>query len=102
MLAGRAAALTTGGGCEDANRAARRVSETLMTDDDPRLFTVAEAAERLQVPEKWLRKQVSARAVPFTRLSPRNTRFSAADLEAIIAAGQQVPATPIRRARRSA
>lgn len=58
-----------------------------MTADlaSPQLYTVAEAAARLGVSERWLERRVADRSIPFRRLSPRVTRFSTADLEEIIA-----------------
>jgi len=52
------------------------------------LYTITEAAERLNVPRTWLRDKVTARAVPHTRLG-RHVRFTDAHLEAIITAGAQ-------------
>ena len=56
----------------------------------PRWRSIGEAATVLNVPENWLRKKVSARAVPFTRIG-RHVRFTAAHLEQIIRAGEQAP-----------
>jgi excisionase family DNA binding protein len=55
-----------------------------------RLLTIAEAAAELNVPEGWLRKKVTARAVPFTRLG-KHVRFTNDDLHAIVVSGQQSP-----------
>ena len=49
------------------------------------LYTPAEAARLLAVPESWLRRQVTARLVPHTRLG-KHLRFSHADLVVIAAA----------------
>ena len=46
------------------------------------LYTPAEAARLLAVPESWLRRQVTARLVPHTRLG-KHLRFSHADLVVI-------------------
>jgi excisionase family DNA binding protein len=46
------------------------------------LHTPAEAARLLAVPESWLRRQVTARLVPHTRLG-KHLRFSHADLVVI-------------------
>jgi excisionase family DNA binding protein len=54
------------------------------------LLTIAEAAAELHVPEGWLRKKVSARVVPFTRLG-KHVRFTDDHLRAIVVAGQQPP-----------
>jgi excisionase family DNA binding protein len=75
-------------------------------DIRPRLVTIAEAAVVLNVPENWLRKKVTARAVPFTLIG-RHVRFTSAHLDDIIAAGEQRPLEsisnlgPSRRARRA-
>lgn len=53
-----------------------------------RLLTIPEAARELNVPEAWLRKKVSAREVPFTRLG-RHVRFTDDHLCRIIANGEQ-------------
>ncbi|MFD6949463.1 hypothetical protein A6A08_05010 [Nocardiopsis sp. TSRI0078] len=55
-----------------------------------RLLTIPEAARVLAVPESWLRERVRLRRVPHRRLG-KHVRFSAADLEQIVArAAQQV------------
>ncbi len=72
-----------------------------------KLYTFAEAAEQLRIPETWLRKKASARAVPFTRLG-RHIRFTDEHLASIVGVGEQQPLVglPIqgltRRARRAA
>ncbi|MBF9132191.1 helix-turn-helix domain-containing protein [Plantactinospora sp. S1510] len=66
-------------------------------DSQPLLYTPAEAAQRLQVRESWLRKKAAARQVPCTFLG-KHLRFSPADLAAIITNAAQ-PATG-RRPRR--
>lgn len=48
------------------------------------LYTPAEAATLLRVPESWLRRRAGARLVPCTFLG-RHLRFSPADLAAIVA-----------------
>lgn len=65
-----------------------------MTSTD--LYTVAQAAAKLQVSESWLRKRATARAVPTTFLG-RMLRFSECDLEEIIAAHREEPRTAGRR-----
>jgi excisionase family DNA binding protein len=52
------------------------------------LFTAEEAAELLGVKPSWLRRKAAARAVPCTFLG-RHLRFSRADLDAIVTAGEQ-------------
>lgn len=62
------------------------------------VFTPAEAAALLKVPESWLRKRATARQVPCTFLG-KHLRFSAQDLEQIIRDGHRDPLT--ERARRN-
>lgn len=64
----------------------------------PRLYTPAEAAELLTVPESWLRRQAGQRRIPCTYLG-KHLRFSTADLRDIIAAGGREP--PRRRTAKS-
>lgn len=71
----------------------------LARDSEPLLYTPAEAAQRLQVRESWLRKKAAARAVPCTFLG-KHLRFSPADLTAIVANAAQ-PASGRRKRRRS-
>lgn len=56
------------------------------------LRTIDQAAEWLGIPAHTLRKLVSARSVPHTRIG-RHVRFSADHLAAIVAAGEELPAT---------
>ncbi|MCT2281403.1 helix-turn-helix domain-containing protein [Micromonospora chalcea] len=65
-------------------------------DQEPRLYTPAEAAALLRVPESWLRRRAGRRQIPRTFLG-KHLRFSAADLAAIIAAAAE-PATRRQRA----
>lgn len=58
--------------------------------DEPLVFTPEQAAVLLGVKASWLRRKAAARAVPCTFLG-KHLRFSRADLEAIIAAGEQTP-----------
>lgn len=62
------------------------------TDQLPPIYTIAEAARLLRVPEGWLRKKVTAGAVPHTRLG-KHVRFTADHLRRIVAAGEAQPAT---------
>ncbi|MFC4866278.1 helix-turn-helix domain-containing protein [Streptomonospora arabica] len=64
----------------------------------PEVYTPAEAAEVLKVPESWLRKKAAQRAVPCTFLG-KHLRFSAADLHRIVHQAERDPATD-RGARR--
>lgn len=57
-------------------------------DDVLPLYTPAQAAEMLTVPESWLRRRAGERAVPCT-LVGRYLRFSHADVIAIATAGAQ-------------
>lgn len=68
----------------------------------PLLYTARQAADLLQVSPSWLRKKASARAVPCTFIG-KHLRFSAADIAAIIAAGEQTPriTRPRRPSRRT-
>jgi excisionase family DNA binding protein len=59
----------------------------------PELFTIPEAAAVLRVPEGWLRKKVTAGAVPHTRLG-KHVRFTADHLRGIV--GQGEPDAPER------
>lgn len=65
------------------------------TDQPPPIYTIAEAARLLRVPEGWLRKKVTAGAVPHTRLG-KHVRFTADHLHRIVASGEAQPATRIR------
>ncbi len=59
-------------------------------NQDPHLYTPAEAAARLRVSESWLRRRAGRRQIPCTFLG-KHLRFSDADLAAIIAAAAQPP-----------
>ncbi|HEX3782635.1 MAG TPA: helix-turn-helix domain-containing protein [Pseudonocardiaceae bacterium] len=61
------------------------------------MFTPAQAAEVLQVPESWLRRQAARRLVPCTFLG-KHLRFSRADLNQIIADAARTAATSQRSA----
>ena len=58
------------------------------------LHTPAEAARLLAVPESWLRRQVTARLVPHTRLG-KHLRFSHADLVVIATTAAQPAGIPL-------
>jgi excisionase family DNA binding protein len=51
-------------------------------------LTFKQAAERLNVPESWLREKVAKRQVQHTRLG-KHVRFTEKDIEAIVEAGRQ-------------
>lgn len=70
---------------------AHRLEEPRMT----RLYTIAEAAEALNVPVSWLRSSVTARRVPHTRLG-RYVRFTDAHLTAIVADGERGAVDTVR------
>jgi excisionase family DNA binding protein len=53
-------------------------------DPAPVLFTPAQAADLLQVPESWLRRRAARRLVPCTFLG-KHLRFSRANLDQILA-----------------
>lgn len=55
---------------------------------DMEVYTPAEAAEKLKVPESWLRKKATQRAVPCTFIG-KHLRFSAKDLAQIVRDGAQ-------------
>jgi excisionase family DNA binding protein len=61
-------------------------------DAAPLLYTPAQAAELLQVPESWLRRRAARRAVPCTFLG-KHLRFSRANLDQITTTATR-PATP--------
>ena len=67
----------------------------------PQLYTPAEAAEVLKVPESWLRKKAAARMIPCTFLG-KHLRFSDEDISKIVRAGAKEPLslTPRTRGRR--
>ncbi|MFI5851613.1 helix-turn-helix domain-containing protein [Micromonospora chalcea] len=67
-------------------------------EQDPRLYTPAEAAALLRIPESWLRRHAGRRQIPCTFLG-KHLRFSAADLAALIATSAE-PATGRRTHRR--
>jgi excisionase family DNA binding protein len=52
------------------------------------LLSIEDAARVLNVPVHWLRKKVTAREVPHTRLG-KHVRFTRAHLDEIVAAGEQ-------------
>lgn len=91
------------------NRGREQVPEHLSTTYDssssgaavpPELFTPAEAADKLKVPESWLRKKATARQVPCTFIG-KHLRFSAEDLAQIIRDGHRDPVSgPSARSRR--
>lgn len=55
-----------------------------------RLLTVAEAAERLNTTERFVRRLVEERRIAFTRLG-RHVRLAESDLEAFVIAGRVEP-----------
>jgi excisionase family DNA binding protein len=75
-------------------------SPDLTTANAPvQLFGIADAAALLRVPEGWLRKKVTAGAVPHSRLG-KHVRFTPDHLRRIVAAGEVEPLpTPATRER---
>lgn len=69
-------------------------------DGAARLYTPAEAAELLAVPESWLRRKAGLRLIPCTKIG-KHLRFSARDLERIAREGEQA-VRPTRHLRRAA
>lgn len=62
----------------------------------PALLTIAEAAEYLHVPERWVREAVRLRKVRCTRLG-KHVRFRVEHLDELVAAGEQpVTGPPVR------
>jgi excisionase family DNA binding protein len=61
-----------------------------------RLLTISEAAAVLNVPEGWLRKKVTARLVPFTRLG-KHVRFTPDQVGQVISTGASTPTPAVRR-----
>jgi excisionase family DNA binding protein len=66
-------------------------------DPAPMLFTPAQAAQLLQVPESWLRRRAARRQVPCTSLG-KHLRFSRANLDKIIVDAARPTATAQRPA----
>ncbi|MGC9667410.1 helix-turn-helix domain-containing protein [Planosporangium sp. 12N6] len=60
------------------------------TSNVPLLYTAEQAAALLQISPSWLRKKATARAIPCTFVG-KHLRFSANDLNLIIAAGACTP-----------
>ncbi|WP_431910371.1 helix-turn-helix domain-containing protein [Amycolatopsis thermoflava] len=67
---------------------------------EPLLYTPAQAAEKLAVPESWLRRKAGVRVIPCTFLG-KHLRFSEADLRAIVASGSRTTGPQRRRTRRT-
>ena len=58
------------------------------------LLTVKEAADRLGTAERFIRRLIFERRIPYTKLG-RHVRIAASDLDAFIAAGRiEAPAVP--------
>ncbi|GAA3850557.1 helix-turn-helix domain-containing protein [Amycolatopsis tucumanensis] len=66
---------------------------------EPLLYTPAQAAEKLAVPESWLRRKAGLRVIPCTFLG-KHLRFSEADLRAIVVNGSRPTGAQRRRTRR--
>ncbi len=59
----------------------------------PSLLTIAQAAEYLHVPERWVQEAVRQRRVRCTRLG-KHVRFRIEHLEELVVAGEQPVTTP--------
>jgi len=66
------------------NDGVQPLTDQLAADSAPVLFTPAQAAGLLQVPESWLRRRAAQRQVPCTFLG-KHLRFSRANLDQIVA-----------------
>ena len=64
------------------------------------LYTVDEAAQRLNTAPRFIRRLIAERRIAFTRLG-RHVRFEADVLDAFVAAGRVEPRGPIPNARRA-
>lgn len=65
----------------------RRTTARIQPQPPIRLYTIAEAAGFLGVPDGWLRKKVTARLVPHTRLG-KHVRFTDDHLRRIVSSGE--------------
>jgi excisionase family DNA binding protein len=70
------------------------------SNNAPRLYTPAQAAEVLAVRESWLRRQAGQRTIPCTFVG-KHLRFSIADLTAITQNGRRQARAPRRRSRKA-
>lgn len=57
------------------------------------LYTVEQAAERLNTAPRFVRRLIHERRIAFTRLG-RHVRINVADLDAFVAAGRVEPSGP--------
>lgn len=64
------------------------------------LYTVEQAAERLNTAPRFVRRLIAERRIAFTRIG-RHVRISADVLDAFVAAGQVDPRPPIPKPRRN-
>jgi excisionase family DNA binding protein len=53
----------------------------------PRLLTIQEVAELLNVPERWVRDKVTERAIPFTKIG-KHVRFTRDHIRQIVRHGE--------------
>lgn len=60
----------------------------------PALFSITQAAERLNVGERMVRRLVSERRLPYVKVG-RHVRISAADVEALITDGRVEASRPL-------
>jgi excisionase family DNA binding protein len=63
-----------------------------------RLITVAEAAERLDTPVRFVRRLIAERRIPFHKIG-RHVRIHTHDIDDFIAAGRVEPVVIRRRPR---
>ena len=61
------------------------------TRESELLYTYEQAAQLLHVKVSWLQNEVATGAVPYRRLGKKFVRFTAADLDEIIAASRRAP-----------
>lgn len=76
------------------------VDEQASLTGPPQLFTVQEAAARLNLPPTWLYERTRKNAIPCRRFG-KYVRFSEADLDAIVQSGTpEGPRRPRKREQR--
>lgn len=93
---GRHAAPRTSARSAIGAASAGRAADIAGDRPEVRVYTPAEAADILKVPETWLRRQAGLRRIRCTYLG-KHLRFSDADLRDIISASARPPRTTARR-----